>query len=753
MTTVTRRVHLWHSLFSLLGGVLLSWAVPFLLLLAEPLRSQVMLTLVVSMLTGGVIAGILIRFRLRKHSFLLHALSVETFAVGEASIAPAALANFLAEPPKIVRAWLYPQYLALALFATPLRPSPLDWTTSLAVGLLAVLILSTASLPLLVLIRNDFSRVVERAPANCAQELVIEAEKNGKTRYQLNRRIVAAVAMPVVFVALGSALIVNAHLRRDDERFRSETARMLALAALELHQGTVQTLEPAVHEATKLGFPAQVASQGARYGVILERGGIAELTVPLSTGSARVRYDSSVVPVVGMAPLLVALLATISASLLGLWLGNLLTTDLQHAARRVRALGSNVAVGASGVSIGRPPRFQMVFDLLGAIERLADRFSVFAQAQEDAIRARAAATRTRGLFFATVSHDLKGPLNSILGFTQLVSIEPLTTGQHESLSAIHSRARELLALIETILDAARVEEGQLSLVRDEIPFSDLYNGAKAKASELSSGYTLQIFNEIENNIPPLLVDRLRVLRALATLVAYSVRSNKGGKMWIRAERETENTVRIDIDVPGPEHAPPQLEAMLSTQTSARRRDHRGLALGLRLARSVVELHGGAVRVVDRGKKGAMFCVTLPTVKRPLERQAVSSVPGIGQGPPASVPPPSSAPPPSSVRPPSAPISSIPPSGSLRAPIFPRPAPFPRTVSRNPLSQNALRPSSTAPATPRPSTVPPSGFASVTPLPVVPIPKNPRPNISPQPEPAEQATEIDISLEDLKDHRH
>lgn len=744
MTSVNRRVHLWHSLFSLLGGVLLSWAVPFLLLLAEPLRTQVTLTLLVSMLTGGIIAGILIRFRIRKHSFLLHALSVETFAVGEASIAPAALANFLAEPPKIVRAWLYPQYLALALFATPLRPSPLDWTTSLAVGLLAVLILSTASFPLLVLIRNDFYRIVERAPANCAQELVIDAEKNGKTRYQLNRRIVAAVAMPVVFVALGSALIVNAHLRRDDERFRAETARMLALGALELHDGAVQTLEAAVREATKLGFPAQVASQGARYGVILERGGIAELTVPLSTGSARVRYDSSVVPVVGMAPLLVALLATITASLLGLWLGNLLTTDLQHAAKRVRALGSNVAVGASGVSIGRPPRFQMVSDLLGAIERLADRFSVFAQAQEDAIRARAAATRTRGLFFATVSHDLKGPLNSILGFTQLVSIEPLTNGQHESLSAIHSRARELLALIETILDAARVEEGQLSLVRDEIPFVDLYDAAKTKASELSSGYTLQIFNEIENNIPPLLVDRLRVLRALATLIAYSVRSNKGGKMWIRAERESESTVRIDIDVPGPEHAPPQLEAMLSTQTSAKRRDHRGLALGLRLARSVVELHGGAVRVVDRGKKGAMFCVTLPTVKRPLERQAVSSVPLPGQGPPSS-PSPGSVPPPSSARLASAPASSVPPPGSARPSNIPRLPPFPA-----PPDVNRSRPYSVATATPRPASVPPGAFVSATPLPGFPPPSVPRPNFDAASTKPEPATEIDISLEDLKD---
>jgi signal transduction histidine kinase len=301
----------------------------------------------------------------------------------------------------------------------------------------------------------------------------------------------------------------------------------------------------------------------------------------------------------------------------------LLTKDLQHATRRVRALGTMPGLGASGLTFTQRPRFRLVTELVDAIERLADRFSVFAQAQEDAIRARAVATRTRGLFFATVSHDLKSPLNSILGFTHLVSIEPLTSGQHESLQAIHSRARELLALIETILDAARVEEGQLSLVRDEVPFVDLYAGAVAKAAELSSGYPLQIYKEFEASIPPLLVDRQRVIRAFATLVAYSVRSHKGGKMWIRAERESEHTVRIDVDVPHPDHPPPELEAMLSTQTSARRRDHRGLALGLRLARSVIELHGGAVRVVDRGKKGAMFCVTLPTIPKPLSRPPLS----------------------------------------------------------------------------------------------------------------------------------
>src|SRR5678815_287025 len=99
----------------------------------------------------------------------------------------------------------------------------------------------------------------------------------------------------------------------------------------------------------------------------------------------------------------------------------------------------------------RPPRFSVIGELESAIERLAERFRVFARAQERAILAREAATRMRGLFFASVSHDLKSPLNAILGFAELVRLEPLTTGQAESLDVIARRGRELLALIETCL--------------------------------------------------------------------------------------------------------------------------------------------------------------------------------------------------------------------------------------------------------------------------------------------------------------
>jgi signal transduction histidine kinase len=330
------------------------------------------------------------------------------------------------------------------------------------------------------------------------------------------------------------------------------------------------------------------------------------------------RFNGSSVAALGVRPFLLALLAVFIAALLGFLLGNSLTNDLYHATRRVRLLGTE-AVMSGSTALMRPARFTIVAELGKAIEDLAARFRVFAKAQEDAIFAREAATRMRGLFFAAVSHDLKSPLNAVLGFTELVRADRLTDGQIESLDVIQSRAQELLALIETILDAARVEAGQLSLVYDEVNFPELYSLALEKARQLSSDYALHIWDDIAPDIPPILADRLRISRALATFIAYSVRATQGGKMWVRAEMEDDRRVRVDVDVPSHLHSPKQLEDMISPGHNAEAREHRGMALGLRLARGLVELHGGSVRIIDRAEKGAMFCITLATADRRLSQ--------------------------------------------------------------------------------------------------------------------------------------
>jgi signal transduction histidine kinase len=548
---------------------------------------------------------------MRRLDFLLRALSEDSDIVDARDVS--ALCK---QAGRAFVQWLVWHLISLAIFATPMRPALMDFTTGLALMLLCGAIAATVALALYATLRNSLLQVIELVPAKVMTEVVVNQETSRDSRDRISRRLFYAVVTPMLFVTIGCALIANAHVRRADERSREEIARVMARAVFEPKPATLEAvgLQDLYAKATELGFPTQIIESEHSYKVRPLEGGFLEITTPLDSGdvaSAIVRFHGSTVGVLSTESMLFAVLAIVVAAALGLALGNALTQDLFNATQGVRLLGTRALLSKPASEV-RLARFRIVRQLQNGVEGVANRFGIFAQAQQDAIAARAAATRMRGQFFASVSHDLKGPLNSILGFTELVRMEQLSEGQAESLQVIADRGHELLSLIETILDAARIEVGQLSLMFDEEPFSELYAATLEKAIALSGRSDMQIYEEIEPDLPAMLVDRIRGARAIATFIAYSVRATDAGKMWVRAERHGPHHVRIDVDVPALLHSAADLQQMLDPAGGLAKREHRGLALALQLANSVVKLHGGAVHVVDRRQKGAMFCITLPT---------------------------------------------------------------------------------------------------------------------------------------------
>ncbi len=597
--------------FSLALATLLALAPGVLLLLSGELAISTAQHLFVVTLLSGAAAAARGFMDMRRLDFLLRALSEDSDMVDARDVS--ALGR---HAKRTCVQWLWPHLLSLTIFATPARPPLMDLTTGVSLMLLCGAIAATVALALYATLRNSFLQVIELVPSRVMSEVVISHENSRESRERISRRLLAAVVTPMLFVAVGCALIANAHVRRADERSREEIARIMARAAFEKEPATAEAvgLQDLYARATELGFPTQVIAGEYSYKVRPVEDGSIEITTPLDgpePAAAIVRFQGSSVGVLSMESLLFAVLAIVMAAALSLGLGNALTRDLYYATDGVRLLGTR-ALFAKPSTETRPMRFRIVRELQAAVEGVANRFGIFAQAQQDAIAARAAATRMRGQFFASVSHDLKSPLNSILGFTELVRMEQLSPGQAESLQVIADRGQELLSLIETILDAARIEVGQLSLMFDEEPFNELYQATLDKAMQLSGRRDMQIYEEIEPDLPPMLVDRIRGARAIATFVAYSVRASDASKMWIRAERHGAHHVRIDVDVPSQLHSASDLQQMLDPAGGLAKREHRGLALALQLANSVVKLHGGSVQVVDRRHKGAMFCITLPT---------------------------------------------------------------------------------------------------------------------------------------------
>ncbi len=597
----------WQLLFSVGASVLAAATAPRLLLLSGGVEEPTSLSVWLAIMTGGALAAGRTWWGLKRHRFVLRALTL-----GSRSIEPFEMDALTAEVWGATVRWIGAPWLSL-IPVVVWRPATMDVTTAASVALLAAIIVAAASLPLHVLVRAAFVDAIEPADPALMREVVEQAEQRGVTSPRVARRLLAALATPVAFVALGSALIVNAHLRRADERQREETARALARAALELGPGVVATagLDEALQVAKELGFSARISRHSGEYRVARSSAGRTELTTPLDGGRAMVVFNGSTVPVLSWVSLSIVVLTVASAGALGLALGRALSEDLRNAASGVRSL----ATTSKRQRLDRSARFRVVAKLGAAIERLAARFRIFARAQRQAIRASEAATQMRGLFFASVSHDLKSPLNAILGFAELIrQTEPLTEDQIESLTQIERGGRELLALIETVLDAARVEAGQLSLVREPVDIDELFSQAVSIGRDLGGQYDVAVEKDVPSHTPTVLVDRIRMSRALATFVGQALRTTSEAPVRLGVRHGHGATAVLLVEIPDSVASNRFANSVLDP---SRDNEPRGLALALGLARAVVELHGGQVRgaVSESGLRGIE--VRLPVTPSPL----------------------------------------------------------------------------------------------------------------------------------------
>ncbi len=609
-TKLFQRVVGWQAAFTVGSALAIAALSPFFLLLSGGVAIQGSVSLAVAVLAGGGIAILRSWWLVRKRRFLLRSLTLRL-----STIEPNELVQLNDDAWRIAGGWLLSMLISVGLFTTIWRPDIVPPTTAVLLFLLGAIILAAAALPLLVLVRAAFLRALELAPPEIMREIILSAERAGRLRGRVSRRLIAALSMPVLFLSIGSALIANAHLREADEREREETARVFVRAALENLSAThwpEAGLEEALSLGEALGFDARLRPFTTGYEVRRGDRGIVTVIAPLDHGSAEVKFGDSTVSVLDMEPLLIALLAVTLAAMSGVWMGRALSRDLKNADRGVRFLGTEAVMKGSG-RIMPAARFIAVAQLGRAIELLARRFRIFTRAQERSIAARHKAARMRGLFFASVSHDLKSPLNAILGFAELVrQSEPLTLGQSESLELIVKRGRELLALIETILDAARVEAGQLTLVQTHENVRDLLALAIEKGKDLGGDNPTAVIVHVDEHTPQVVVDRVRLPQALATLIGHAVRMAERPSLRVRAGRDRAQMVRIEVELASQRFTAHQLDAMLNPERQPGQ--HRGLALGLRLARSIFELHGGGVRVETFSDRPMVFAASLPPAK-------------------------------------------------------------------------------------------------------------------------------------------
>lgn len=521
-----------------------------------------------------------------------------------------------------------------------LRPSGSDLLTQLEVLLLTVTLGSVAALLTYVTLRTQVTAVLEGIPEGAKRDALAIRELGGRRLPRIQLRVMMAVTLPVGFVALGASLLAFAHVRAFDANAREADAKELARAVFERVNGSTSGREEASRAAAELGFAVDLEFQGHGFESERDVDGFTTLFVPLDEGRAVVRFATSRLTPEVVVYVLLLIAASVVAASLGSRVGAAFNRDVALVTREVRNLG--IADVLRGTRVHLAPKFRFMRDLALAIDELGGVFREFASAQERAIDARAAAERMRGLFLASMSHDLKAPLNAILGFAELASRSDLNRAQQESLAIIEQRGRELLHLIQTILDAARIEAGEFGVSAETTSLGDVVEEALLAARELTNEADVVLYARVDPHLPTTFGDPARLAQALTLVLLTAARFADEGTVRLFAEVASKDEVSIRVEAPGKGLGAADLERIFDTfREPERARKHGSLGLGLFLARFIVELHEGELAAEShtldgeatdtfgspptdarvRDDRGLVLRVRLPVLERKAPRVA------------------------------------------------------------------------------------------------------------------------------------
>ena len=248
-------------------------------------------------------------------------------------------------------------------------------------------------------------------------------------------------------------------------------------------------------------------------------------------------------------------------------------------------------------------------------EELARRVS---QAIDNAWLYRAAqdANRAKDEFLATLSHELRTPINAILGWSRMLTTGTLDPpAASHALEVIQRNARVQTQLIEDILDVSRIITGNVRIDVRPVQLAEVINAAveSLKPAADAKGVALDLVFEPED--PSVSGDAARLQQIVWNLVSNALRfTERGGRVEVRLARVGS---RVDISVIDngagirPELLPVIFERFRQGDSTSTR-VHGGLGLGLAIVRHLAELHGGSVRAHSAGPGfGASFVVSLP----------------------------------------------------------------------------------------------------------------------------------------------
>ncbi len=233
------------------------------------------------------------------------------------------------------------------------------------------------------------------------------------------------------------------------------------------------------------------------------------------------------------------------------------------------------------------------------------------------------ADRLKMQFLANMSHELRTPINSIIGYSELMlsgAYGDLTARQRDRLNTVIRNARNLLDLINDLLDISRIEVGKVTLARRSINLNRIIETTIQTVEPMARQKGLTIRAMVDETLQPVEADETRLIQILNNLLSNAIKFTSEGGITVTAYPYTADGQWVAVSVSdtgigiAPEHIPLIFEEFRQIDQSATR-EFGGTGLGLAIAHRLVALHGGRIWVDSEPGVGSTFTFTLPAQAR------------------------------------------------------------------------------------------------------------------------------------------
>ena len=246
-----------------------------------------------------------------------------------------------------------------------------------------------------------------------------------------------------------------------------------------------------------------------------------------------------------------------------------------------------------------------------------------------------AANRLKSQFLATMSHELRTPLNAVMGYTEMMLVGmygPLLDQQKERLQRVYANAVHLLALINDVLDLAKIESGRMTLTLEPLQMGKLVASAVSQVAPQAEQKQLSLTAHVPDDLPAVFGDGVRLRQVIVNLLSNGIKFTREGGVTVRASVLTVEDGRCEPPLPegirledgrwlavsvedtgigiASEHFRIIFDAFRQIDGTVAR-EYQGTGLGLAITRQLVEMHSGRLWVESEQGRGSVFTFVLP----------------------------------------------------------------------------------------------------------------------------------------------